>query len=316
MPKNETKSYTAPAAATFTNEKKTAPCTILPQNTIMKTGLVLEGGGLRDMFTAGILDVMMDAEVRFDGIIGVSAGATFGCNYKSHQRGRTLRYNKSEAKNWRYCSMRSWITTGDLVGAEYAYHKLPNEIDIFDNATFMADPTRFTVVCTDAETGRPVYHDIESFDDEGLEWLRASASLPIVSRAVEVGGRKLLDGGITDSIPLAYWQREGFERNVVILTQPAGFVKKRTRLMPLFRLFCRRFPAIIEAMERRHEMYNAQLEYLAREATKGHTLVLCPDHALDIGRTEMNPDKMQRIYDEGVAYGKAHLQQIIDFVNQ
>lgn len=280
----------------------------------MKTGLVLEGGGLRDMFTAGILDILMDAAVSFDGIIGVSAGATFGCNYKSHQPGRSLRYNKNEAGNWRYCSLRSWITTGDLIGAEYAYHTLPKERDVFDNDTFMADPTRFAVVCTDVETGRPVYHDIESLDDEGLEWLRASASLPIVSQAVKVGGLKLLDGGITDSIPLAYWQSEGYERNVVILTQPAGFVKKRTRLMPFFRLFCRQYPAIIKAMACRHEMYNAQLEYLKREADKGNTLILCPEHTLDIGRTEMKPEKMQRIYDEGVAYGKAHLQDIRNFL--
>lgn len=285
----------------------------MAQNT--KTGLVLEGGGMRDLFTAGILDVMMEANIRFDGIIGVSAGATFGCNYKSHQPGRTLRYNKRMAGNWRYCSLRSWLTTGNLVGAEYAYHILPTEIDIFDNDAFRTDPTAFCVVCTDALTGQPVYHHIDSFDYEGLEWLRASASLPIVSKAVEVGGHRLLDGGISDSIPLAYWQSQGYDRNIVILTQPAGFTKKRTSLMPVFHLFCRRYPAIIHAMERRHEMYNAQLRYLADEAKKGKTLVLCPTHSIGIGRTEMNPEKMQRIYDEGVAYGREHLKEIRNFLH-
>lgn len=279
-----------------------------------KLGLVLEGGGLRDLFTAGILDVMMEHGVCFDGIIGVSAGATFGCNYKSHQPGRSLRYNLQMAGDWRYCSLRSWITTGDLVGAEFAYHTLPKEIDIFDNAAFVADPTEFWVVCTDALTGQPVYHPIETFDDEGLEWLRASASLPIVSRTVKVGGRELLDGGISDSIPLRFWQSRGYSRNVVILTQPAGFKKKPTSLLPLFKIFTRRYPAIIDAMKHRHEMYNAELDYIAEELPKGDTLVLCPPAPIEIGRTEMNRDKMQCVYDDGVAYGRAHLQEILDFV--
>lgn len=281
----------------------------------MKTGLVLEGGGLRDLFTAAILDVMMERGIRFDGIIGVSAGATFGCNYKSHQPGRTLRYNKQMAGDWRYCSVRSWITTGDLVGAEFTYHTLPTEIDIFDNETFQQDPTDFCLVCTDALTGRPIYHRVQSFDREGLEWLRASASLPIVSRPVKVGGYTMLDGGISDSIPLQYWQSQGYERNLVILTQPAGFQKKLTRLMPLFRLFVRRYPAIIQAMGRRHEMYNAELAYAAAEQQKGNTLVLCPDEPLDIGRTEMNPDKMQQIYEKGLAYAYEHIDEVERFVS-
>lgn len=278
------------------------------------TGLVLEGGGLRDLFTAGVLDVFMEDGMKFDGIIGVSAGATFGCNYKSHQPGRSLRYNKNMSGDWRYCSFRSWITTGDLVGAEFAYHTIPKEIDIFDNDTFRADPTEFCVVCTDADTGNPVYRSITTFDDEGLEWLRASASLPIVSKAVEVGGLHLLDGGISDSIPLKFWQSKGYRRNVVILTQPMGFRKKRTKLLPVFRLFCRKYPAIIAAMERRHEMYNAELDYLAEEAAKGDTLLLYPDHAIAIGRTEMNPQKMQTVYDEGVAYGRQHLEEVRKFL--
>lgn len=281
----------------------------------MPTGLVLEGGGLRDLFTAGILDVFMERNIPFDGIIGVSAGATFGCNYKSKQIGRTLRYNKNMAGNWRYCSVRSLITTGDLVGAEFAYHILPTEIDVFDNETFRNNPTAFCVVCTDAETGTPIYHNIESFDYEGLEWLRASASLPIVSRPVKVGGHTLLDGGISDSIPLRHWQAMGYERNVVILTQPRDFKKRPTKLMPLFRLFCRKYPAIIDAMARRHEMYNAQLDFLAAEERKGNTLILAPEAPIEIGRTEMDRDKMQRVYDAGRRYGEQHVDEVVAFVN-
>lgn len=277
-------------------------------------GLVLEGGGLRDLHTAAILDLMMQRGIRFDGIIGVSAGATFGCNYKSHQPGRSLRYNKNYAHDWRYCSLRSLITTGDLVGAEFAYHTLPAELDPFDDAAFVADPAEFCVVCTDATTGRPVYHRIPTFDYEGLEWLRASASLPIVSNPVRVGGYELLDGGISDSIPLEYWQGQGYERNVVILTQPLGYVKRPTRLTPLLRLFCRKYPAIVEAMQRRHLMYNAQLAYLASQQSQGHTLVLGPEEPVAIGRTEMDPEKMQKVYDAGLRYAERHIDEIEAFV--
>ena len=280
----------------------------------MKTGLVLEGGGLRVLFSTGIMDVMMEHGIRFDGIIGVSAGATMGCNYKSEQPGRSLRYNMNMADDWRYCSLKSWIRTGNLVGAEFAYHILPLEIDIFDNITFTRNSTDFCVVCTDTATATPVYHRVETMNHEGLEWLRATASLPIVSQTVNIGGFKLLDGGIADSIPLKYWQSEGYQRNIVILTQPAGFRKKRTKLMPVFHLFCRKYPAIVKAMARRHKMYNAQLDYIQEEAKKGNTLILCPEKPLRIGRTEMNRQKMQDIYQARRDYARQHIDEIKEFL--
>lgn len=282
----------------------------------MKTGLVLEGGGLRVLFSVGIMDVMMEHGIRFDGIIGVSAGATMGCNYKSHQPRRALRYNLRFSHDWRYCSLRSWLLTGDLIGAEYAYHHIPTKLDIFDNDTFSADPTAFCIVCTDTRTAQPVYHHLHALDYEGLEWLRATASLPIVSRPVEVGGKRLLDGGICNSIPLRYWQQQGYDRNIVILTQPTGFRKKRTKLMPIIRIGCRKMPQIVKAMARRHLMYNAQLDYVCAEAQRGNTLLLCPPEPLKIGRTEMDPTKMQRIYDAGVDYARQHIDEILRFVGK
>ena len=181
---------------------------------------------MRGLFTAGILDVFMENGIRFDGIVGVSAGATFGCNYKSHQIGRVLRYNMRFRKEPRYMGLRSLIT--------------------------------------DVHTGNPVYHRIDDFTFEEFDWIRASASMPIVSRPVSVGGYELLDGGISDSIPLRYFESEGFSRNVVILTQPKGFTKKRTRLMPVFRTAMRNYPAIVEAMDRRHIMYNSELDYISK----------------------------------------------------
>lgn len=281
----------------------------------MKHGLVLEGGGLRSLFSAGIMDVMMDEGIRFDGIIGVSAGATFGCNYKSHQPGRALRYNMRFRNDPRYISLRSWLTTGDLVGARFSYHTMPSELDIFDRETFAADASSFYVVCTDVCTGQPVYHRIDEMDDVEMDWLRASASMPVVSRPVSLGGRLLLDGGISDSIPLRFFQGEGYERCVVILTQPRGFRKHRTRLMPVIRLAMRRYPAIVEAMNRRHEMYNAQLDYLLSQAARGTILLIQPQQPLNIGRTELDAGKMQRVYDLGRHTGTEYLPRIIEFLS-
>ena len=281
----------------------------------MKKGLVLEGGGLRALFTAGVTDVMMENQIRFDGLIGVSAGATFGCNYKSGQVGRALRYNITFKDDPRYMSWRSFLKTGDLVGAEFSYHVLPNQLDIFDYEAYCQNPMEFHVVCTDAETGEAVYKRLDIMDDDGLDWIRASASMPIVSRPVPLEGRKLLDGGIVNSIPLKHFQELGFERNIVVLTQPKGFFKKRTKLMPLFRLTMRKYPAIIKAMSRRHLMYNEQLQYLAEEEQKGNVLLIYPEDALPIGRTEQNEEKMRKVYQMGRIAAEQQLSKIKNFLH-
>ena len=280
----------------------------------MKTGLVLEGGGMRGLFTAGVIDVMMEQGIRFDGIVGVSAGATFGCNYKSHQPGRVLRYNVRFKDDPRYMGLRSLLRTGDLVGAEFSYHTMPRELDVFDAGTFNSDPTEFHIVCTDVGAGEPVYHRIDVADEEAFDWIRASASMPLVSRPVSLEGRLLLDGGISDSIPLRYFQGQGFLRNVVILTQPKGFFKRKTKLMPLFHLFMRRYPAIVRAMSRRHLMYNDELSYLAEQEQQGDILLIYPQDALPIGRTEQDEAKMRRIYAMGRQKAEEMLPQIKDFL--
>ena len=280
----------------------------------MKTGLVLEGGGMRGLFTAGVMDVMMEHDIRFDGIVGVSAGATFGCNYKSHQVGRVQRYNVRFKDDPRYMGLRSLLRTGDLVAAEFSYHTLPNELDVFDSETFRQDPAEFHIVCTDVLTGKPFYHRIDSVNDEELDWIRASASMPIVSRPVRLAGHLLLDGGISDSIPLRYFQGQGFDRNVVILTQPKGFYKKKTRLMPLFYLFMHRYPAIIRAMSRRHFMYNDELAYLEEQEHEGNILLIYPQNILPIGRTEQDETKMRRVYAMGRQVGETMLLQVQAFL--
>ena len=269
---------------------------------------------MRGLFTAGVMDVMMEQGIRFDGIVGVSAGATFGCNYKSHQPGRVLRYNVRFKDDPRYMGLRSLLRTGDLVGAEFSYHTMPRELDVFDAGTFNSDSTEFHIVCTDVGTGEPIYHRIDVADEEAFDWIRASASMPLVSRPVSLEGRLLLDGGISDSIPLRYFQGQGFLRNVVILTQPKGFFKRKTKLMPLFHLFMRRYPAIVRAMSRRHLMYNDELSYLAEQEQQGDILLIYPQDALPIGRTEQDEAKMRRIYAMGRQKAEEMLPQIQDFL--
>ncbi len=279
----------------------------------MKKGLVLEGGAMRGLFTAGIIDVMMEAGVEPDGLIGVSAGAAFGCNYKSKQPGRAIRYNTRFAKDARYSGLKSLLTTGDYFNAQFGYHIVPYQYDLFDVAAFEQNPMEFIVVCTDVLTGQAVYHKMDRVDYDELEWLRASASMPLASKVVEVAGHKLLDGGVADSIPLAYFESIGYDRNVVILTQPEGYVKHRTKLMPLMRIGLRRYPEMIQAMDRRYLMYNHELEFVRQAEREGRCLVIRPDEKLPIGHISHDPEEMKRVYQIGREMGDRYIERIKAF---
>ena len=281
----------------------------------MKTGLVLEGGAMRGLWTAGVTDVMMEHDVWPDGLIGVSAGAAFGCNYKSRQPGRAIRYNTRFARDRRYSGLRSLLTSGDYFNAHFGYHVVPYEYDLFDVRTFEQNPLRFIVVCTDVETGQAVYHDMTHVDFDELEWLRASASMPLASKVVEVQGRKLLDGGVSDSIPLEYFEHNGYERNVVILTQPLGYQKEHNRLMPLMRLSLRKYPQMVKALDERHLMYNQELAYVAQAEKAGRCLVIRPDGKIPIGHISHNPDQMRHVYELGRQMGERYISHIRDFYN-
>lgn len=279
----------------------------------MKKGLVLEGGGLRGLFTSGIIDVMMENNIEPDGIVGVSAGATFGCNYKSRQPGRALRYNINFKDDPRYIGLKCWWKTGDLVSNEFSYHTLPRELDVFDNETFTHNPMEFYVVCTDVDSGKPVYKKIDTMDDHHLDWLRASASLPVASKPVEIDGYRLLDGGMADSIPLAFFQAQGYERNIVILTQPKGFKKKRPAIFPLMKMALRKTPKIAEAMANRHIMYNSELDFIDQQERQGNTLLIYPEAELPIGRIELNEHKMRHVYAMGRQMAQEKLEEIKRF---
>lgn len=280
----------------------------------MKKGLVMEGGGMRALFSEGFLDVMLQNGIRVDGIMSVSGSALFGCNFKSHQPGRGLRYNIRFKDDPRYMGLRSFLTTGNFVNAQFAYYTMPLQLDRFDTDTFAADPAEFQVVCTDIVTGQPVYHRISHVEDHTLEWFRATGSMPIASRPVCIDGQLLLDGGLSDCIPLKHFQDEGYERNIVILTRPRGYQKQPAKLIPLFRLFHPRHPKVAQLMARRHELYNSQLRHVEASAQAGNTLVIYPDHPLDIGRIELNEDKLRAIYAHGQEKGLAMLSTVKAFL--
>lgn len=280
----------------------------------MKTGLILEGGGMRGLFTAGVIDVLMENGVKFDGLIGVSAGAVFGCNYKSGQIGRVLRYNTAYCHDPRYCSLRSLIKTGNLFGKDFCYRELPEELDIFDKEAFEKNPMEFYVTCTDVITGNPVYKKLDRVDENCYEWMRASASLPLVSTIVEIDGRRLLDGGISDSVPLKYFENIGYDRNVVVLTQPKGYLKSKNKLIPLIKLKLHKYPGMIQAMLNRHEMYNGTLDYIAQKEKQGEIIVIRPDTPLPVGRTEKNPDNLRKAYDLGRKVAIKNFKKITDYL--
>ena len=259
---------------------------------------------MRGLFTAGVLDVLMERGVRFDGAIGVSAGACFGCNYKSGQIGRVIRYNKRFARDPRYCSWNSLFRTGDLFNADFCYRELPMELDIFDAAAYAANPMEFHVVATDCATGRPVYKRLDKADEKALRWIQASASMPLVSRPVEIDGREYLDGGLSDGIPLKHFEDIGYEWNLVITTRPHGYRKFPRLRMRLLKPILRRYPAIYLAITTRHIWYNGTLEYIDRRVAEGKAVLIAPKEPLPISRVCHDPGTMQRVYDMGRKAGE------------
>jgi len=280
----------------------------------MKKGLVLEGGAMRGMFSAGVMDVLMESGIEFDGVVGVSAGAVFGCNYKSKQIGRTIRYNIKYIKNPRYCSFRSLIKTGDMFGVDFCYRKIPFELDIFDNETFKNNPLKFYVVATDVNTGKAVYKCVDSADEKGLAYMRASASMPLVSTIINVDGTELLDGGISDSIPLEFFINKGYAKNLVILTQPKDYIKKKNSLIPLMKISLRKYPKLIEAMSNRHILYNKQVKYAEEAEKNGSAFIIRPSEKLPIGRLEKNPETLKTVYELGREEALKNLDKIKEYL--
>ena len=281
----------------------------------MKTGLIMEGGAMRGMFTAGVLDVPMENGLVADGAIGVSAGAVFGCNYKSHQIGRVIRYNTEYCNDKRYASFKNLVKTGNLYSEQFCYHEVPEKLDPFDEAAFAASPMDFFVVCTDVKTGEPIYHKCRKGDAEDVLWMEASASMPLAAKIVKIGHYGLLDGGVADSIPVRFFESIGYKRNLIILTQPKGYIKKKNKFLPAIRAKYFRYPAFVEAVADRHERYNETLSYISMLEQAGKDYVIRPPIPLEIGAMERDPAQLRRVYETGRAVAQIQVEKIRDFLN-
>ena len=279
----------------------------------MKTGLVLEGGAMRGMYTAGVLDVFLENGVSFDEVIGVSAGAIAGVSFVSGQKGRTIRYNLKYCRDKRVMSFYSLLTTGDLVGNQFCYHEIPERLDPFDNQAFQASPTKFFATCANLETGEAEYIHLTDMNAQ-IDYLRASASMPLASNVVEAEGRWMLDGGIVDAIPLKFAE-EKFHKNVVVLTQPIDYIKKKNKAMPLIRNRMKQYPKVVAAMARRHEVYNRQVAYTRYRERAGKAFVLRPEAPLALSRTERDPEKLQRAYDHGRMVAEKRMAALKEFLH-
>ena len=280
----------------------------------MKKGLVLEGGGHRGIFTAGILDVFLENNISFDGVIGVSAGAVHGASFLSKQKGRSLRYALKYCNDKRYMGIGSLLKTGDYFNVEFCYYLLPQVLDPFDNDTFENQTSEYFTVSTDVETGEAVYHQCKTLRNDYIKWIVASASMPLVARIVDIEGQKLLDGGVADSIPEAAFRKMGYTKNVVILTQPKGYEKKSNSMLPLIKRIYRKFPNFVKAVENRHLIYNQEIKDLEKLEKSGDVLILRPKTDLVASRTERNPKKMQDSYNQGRLLALEEIEKVKAFL--
>lgn len=268
----------------------------------------MEGGGVRGIYVAGVLDVFLEKGIRFDGVIGNSAGAIHGCSYLSGQKGRSIRYYKKYCGDYRFMSFKSWLKTGDLVGVDFCYHELPEKLDVYDNEAFKRCGVPFYAVCTNVETGKAEYLQITDMFRQ-VDTLRASASLPYFSRMVKIGGKKYLDGGCSDSVPVQAFRDMGFERNVVVLTQPADY-RKKPELSALAKLAYAKYPALAKALCNRHVAYNQTAETIRQLEEAGEIFVIRPEKALEIGRMEKDPANVERVYHIGRADALGQLEAL------
>lgn len=267
----------------------------------MSVGLVLEGGGMRGLYTAGVLDVFMENNINVDGIIGVSAGVLFGVNYLSKQPGRVIRYNKKFLKDPRFMGVKSLIKTGNVVNKDFAFYEVPVKLDVFDNDTYKASDIPFYATVSNLETGKAEYiqlHDVF----EQMEVLRATSAMPYVSEIIEYDGKKYLDGGITDSIPFKKCKEMGYKKIIVILTRPIDYRKKKSKFS-LAKLKYGKYPKFVEALNNRYKMYNGTVEEIIKlekeDNNEKDIFVIRPTRTVKIKRVEKDESRVQEMYELG-----------------
>jgi len=278
----------------------------------MKIGLVLEGGAMRGMYTAGVLDVFMENNIEVDGIIGVSAGVLFGVNYLSKQKGRVIRYNKKYIKDKRYMGIRSLITTGNIINKDFSFYEIPFKLDVFDDETYKKSKTNFYATVTNVGTGKPEYIKLDSVFDQ-MEVLRATSAMPFVSKMVDLNGHKYLDGGISDSIPVDKCKELGYEKIIVVLTRPAQYRKKKPN-SKLAKIKYSKYPNLINSINNRYKNYNDTVEKIIDMENKKEIFVIRPSKVIDIKRIEKDEKKLQEMYDLGIEDGRKKLEDLKEYL--
>ena len=280
-----------------------------------KICFVLEGGALRGLYTAGVLDALYENKIDIDCIIGVSAGALFGVNYFSDQPKRVLRYNKRFCNDKRYISIRSLILTGNVVNKKFAYYKVTKELDPFDQETFVKNAKPFYAVATNVETGKAEYILLERPIDQ-LEELRATSAMPFLSRIVKIGDKKYLDGAVADSIPIKKAEEMGYDKIVVVLTQPDGFVKQELNEKQANKVSKRykKYPNFIKTSINRPKEYNKTLEYINKKEKSNDIFVFKPKKSIDINPIKKTPEQLEEIYNLGYEDGINRLKELNSYL--
>ncbi|MFS6153110.1 patatin family protein [Streptococcus agalactiae] len=279
---------------------------------MLSVGLVLEGGGMRGLYTAGVLDAFLDAGIKVDGIISVSAGALFGVNFVSRQRERALRYNKKYLSHPKYMSLRSWLRTGNFVNKDFTYYEVPMKLDVFDDEAFKKSSIDFYAVATEMTSGKPEYFKIDSVFEQ-MEILRASSALPVVSKMVVWQGKKYLDGGLSDSIPVDFARGLGFDKLIVVMTRPLNYQKKPSSGR-LYKTLYRKYPNFVKTVSNRYQQYNNSLEKVMSLEKTGDLFAIRPSKSLVIGRLEKNPDKLDSIYQLGMKDAKSGMPELNSYL--
>ena len=281
------------------------------KNNNNEVALVLEGGAMRGLYTAGVLDVCMENDIKVNTIFGVSAGAVFGINYKSGQIGRALRYNLKYAHDKRYMGMYSLLTTGDVMNREFCFNKLVYELDPLDFETYNSSDVKFYAVVTNVETGKAEYVEISDAKRD-MEYLRASGSMPFVSNLVEINGNKYLDGAVADPIPYKKALDMGYEKIIVIQTRPADYIKSKSRLP--YGLVYKKYPEFVKTAKSAYINYNETLDLIRKYEKEGKIIVLRPSEKIKMRRVEKNLSKLQAIYDVGVKDCNNNLSRIKEYI--
>lgn len=280
-----------------------------------QAGLVLEGGGMKGVYSSGVLDFFLDKDIEFSSCYGVSAGACSLCSFLSKQRGRAYDITVDYLDDKNYCSVYSLLKTGDLFGAEMCYYRIPDELSPYDHETFYRYKGNFYSVVTNIETGEAEYIPIKDLKKD-IEAIRASASLPLVSRNVPWEGKLFLDGGISDSIPVKRSMEDGNLKNVVIMTKEIGYRRAPSSTAKLMKLRYKKYPKVYELMRDRHLSYNVTLDFIEEQAALGNTFVIRPKNKSNVGRIEKDKGKLRALYEEGYRDAESCYEELKVFLEK